>query len=105
MQVSSCYKFFFISFHVLSRHGGLSQWGRSNRPRIRSGTLKSLNAPLELSQLALTGLCLESSPLSYVSLVRATYCTIGSGQYTLLSDRPVQTGQVLFEFKFTTGIE
>ena len=30
------------------------------------------------------------------------YCTIGSGQYTLLSGRPVQTGRVLFEFKFTT---
>jgi len=28
---------------------------------------------------------------------------IGSGQYTLLSGRPVQTGQVLFEFKFTTA--
>ena len=27
---------------------------------------------------------------------------IGSGQYTLLSGRPVQTGQVLFELKFTT---
>ena len=26
---------------------------------------------------------------------------IGSGQYTLLSGRPVQTLQVLFEFKFT----
>ena len=25
------------------------------------------------------------------------------GQYTLLSGRPVQTGQVLFEFKFTTA--
>ena len=33
------------------------------------------------------------------------YIYIGSGQYTLLSGRPVQTGQVLFEFKFTTGIE
>ena len=51
----------------------------------------------------LTGLCQENLPLSFVSLVRATYCTIGSGQYTLLSNRPVQTGQVLFEFKFTTA--
>ena len=50
-----------------------------------------------------TGLCQENWPLSYVSLVRATYCTIGSGQYTLLSGRLVQTGQVLFEFKFTTA--
>ena len=66
-------------------HGGLSQWDRSNRPRIR--------------------------PLSFASLGRATYCTkygqesatIVSGQYTLLSGRPVQTGQVLFEFKFTTA--
>ena len=31
---------------------GLSHWGRSNRPRITPGTEKSLNAPLELSQLA-----------------------------------------------------
>ena len=31
-----------------SPHGGLSQWGRSNRPRIRPGTVKSLNAPWEL---------------------------------------------------------
>ena len=30
-------------------HGGLIQWGRSNRTRIRPGTVKSLNAPLELS--------------------------------------------------------
>ena len=51
-----------------------------------------------------TGLCQENWPLSYVSLVRATYCTIGSGQFTLLSGRPVQTGQVLFEFKFTTAL-
>ena len=51
----------------------------------------------------LNGLCQENWPMSYVSLVRATYCTIGSGQCTLLSGRPVQTGQVLFEFKFTTA--
>ena len=48
-----------------------------------------------------TGLCQENCPLSYVNLVRATYCTIGSGQYTLISGRPVQTGQVLFEFNTT----
>ena len=30
-------------------HGGLIQWGRSNRTRIRLGIVKSLNAPLELS--------------------------------------------------------
>ena len=53
----------------------------------------------------LTGLCQENWPLSYVILVRATYCTIGLGQYTLLSSRPVLPGQVMFEFKFTTGIE
>ena len=28
---------------------------------------------------------------------------IGSGLYTLLFGSPVQTGQVLFEFKFTTA--
>ena len=38
----------------LSGHGGVSQWGRSNRPRIRPGTVKSLNAPWELSKLALS---------------------------------------------------
>ena len=53
----------------------------------------------------LTGLCQENWPLSYVSPGGATYCTIGSGQYMLLSGRPVQTGQVPFKFKFTTGIE
>ena len=86
--------------------GGLNQWGRSNRPRPRPGIVKSLNAPLGVVIVnPLTGLCQENWPLSYVSLVRATYCTIGSGQYTLLSGRPLQTGQVLFELKFTTGIE
>ena len=34
-------------------HGGLIQRGRSNRPRIWPGTVKSLNAPWELSRLAL----------------------------------------------------
>ena len=41
-------------FNSYLDHGGLSQWGRSNRPRIRPGTVKSLNAPWELSQLALS---------------------------------------------------
>ena len=49
---------------------------------------------------------LEIDVVGLPPLVRATFCTIGSGQYTLLSGRPVQTGKVLFEFKFTTtGIE
>ena len=92
------------SLEVMSTtlHGGLSQCGPSNRPRIRPGTVKSLNAPWDVVSPP-TGLCQEIWPLSYVSLVRATSCTIGSGQYTLLSGRPVQTGQVLFEFKFTTA--
>ena len=81
--------------------GGLSQWGRSNRPRL--GTVKSERAMGVVSVSPPTGLCQENWPLSYVSLVRATNCTIGSGQYTLLSGRPVQTGQVLFKFKFTTA--
>jgi len=58
-----------------------------------------------LDSLPPTGLCQENWSLSYVSLVRPTYCTIGLGQYMLLSGRLVQTGQVLFEFKFTMGIE
>ena len=61
--------------------------------------MNSLNAPWELPSDRTTRQ--ENCPLSYVSLVRATYCTIGLGQYTLLSGRPVQTGLVLFEFKFT----
>ena len=77
-------------------HGGLSQWGRSNRPRIRPGTERAMGVVI------VSPLCQENWPLSYVSLVRATYCT-EHGQYKLLSDRPVQTGQVLFEFKFTTA--
>ena len=39
--------------YICRRHGGLSQWDRSNRLRIRSGTVKSLHAPRELSLLAL----------------------------------------------------
>ena len=36
-------------FGIVEYHGGQSQWGRSNSPRIRPGTVKSLNAPWELS--------------------------------------------------------
>ena len=44
-----------------SWHGGLSQWGRSNRPRIRPGTVKSLNAPWEFVIVSPpTGLCQEN---------------------------------------------
>ena len=38
-------------------------------------------------------------------VIRIVTRRIGSDQYTLLFGRPVQTGQVLFELKFTTGIE
>ena len=34
---------------VVRHLGGLSRWGQSNRPRIRLGTVKSLNAPWKLS--------------------------------------------------------
>ena len=89
-------------------HGGLSQWGRSNRPRIRPGTVKSLNAPWEWSQLALRrDYAMKIDPCRMlVWLGRHSLqnmATIGSGQYTLLSGRPGQTGQVLFESKFTTA--
>ena len=39
--------------NLVNTHGGLSQWGQLNRPRIRPGIVKSLNAPWELSYLAL----------------------------------------------------
>ena len=39
---------------ISSEHGGLSQWDRSYRPRIRPGTVISLNGPWELSLLALS---------------------------------------------------
>ena len=38
-----------LIFNFGFSNGGLSQWGRSNRPRIGPGTVKSLNAPWELS--------------------------------------------------------
>ena len=85
---------------------------RSNRPRIRPGTVKILNAPWELSQLDLRrDYAKKIDPCRMlVWLKRRTVQTmvknqaaIGSGQYTLLSGRPVHTGQVLFEFKFTTA--
>ena len=73
-------------------HGdGLSQWGRSKRPRIRPGTEKS-----ERAMRVVIG-------RRSVQNMAKNRATIGSGQYTLLSGRPVQTGQVLFEFKFTTA--
>ena len=40
--------------HVNNVRAFPCQWGRSNRPRIRPGTEKSLNAPWELSELALS---------------------------------------------------
>ena len=76
----------------LSMHGGLSQWGRSNRPRIRPGTVKSLNAPWELSKLALWQDYAKKIDPSrmLVWLGRRTVqnmvknlTSIGSGQYTL----------------------
>ena len=45
-------KKFFFAYVTLQRirpHGGLSQLGRSNRPMIRPGIVKSLNVPRELS--------------------------------------------------------
>ena len=90
------------------RHGGLSQWGRSNRPRIGPGTVKSLNAPWELSsqpsdRTMSRKLIVCQSGQGDVLYRIWNRATIGSGQYTLLSGRPVHTGQVLFEFKFTTA--
>jgi len=40
---------FHLNVEKKTSHGGLIQWGRSNRTRIRLGIVKSLNAPLELS--------------------------------------------------------
>ena len=92
------------------KHGGLSQWGLSNRPRIRLGTVKSLNAPWELLALRRDYAKKIDPCRMLVWLGRHTVqnmvkkrAIIGSGQYTLLSGRPVKTGQVLFEFKFTSA--
>ena len=87
---------------LFSYNGGLSQWGRSNRPRIRPGTVKSPNAPWELSQLSLRrDYAKKIDPCRMlVWLGRRTVqnmvknrASIGLGQYTLLSGRPVQTGR------------
>ena len=90
------------------KHGGLSQWGLSNRPRIRLGTVKSLNAPWELLALR-RDYAKKIDPCRMLvwlgrgtvqnMVIRVVTRRIGSGQYTLLSGRLVQTGQVLFEFK------
>ena len=84
-------------------HGGLSQWGRSNRPRIRPGSVKSLNAPWELSKLAFRR--------DNVKKIDPCRMLVWLGRRTVQNmfwsiqavGRPVQTGQVLFEFKFTTA--
>ena len=87
-------------------HGGLSPRGRSNRLRIRPDTVKSLNAPWELSWLALRrDYAKKIDPCRMLVWLRqrsVQNMVIGSGQYTLLSGRPVQTGQVQLKFK---GIE
>ena len=45
--------FFSNGLCLLNAPRWTKQWGRSNKPRIRPGTVKSLNATWELSQLAL----------------------------------------------------
>ena len=60
-------------------HGGLSQWGRSNRPRIRPGAIKSLNAPWELSQLALSR--------DYVKKIDPRRLLVWLGRRTVPQDR------------------
>ena len=71
------------------------------------GTVKSLNAPQQLSQLALRrDYAKKIDPcrmLVWLGRRIVQNIVIGSSQYTLLFGRPVQTGQVLFEFKFTTA--
>ena len=59
-------------------HGGLSQWGRSNRPRIRLGSVKSLNAPWELSQLALAW--------DYAKKIDPCRMLVWLGRHTVLQD-------------------
>ena len=54
-EISKVFKY---ELYLMNRdHGGLSQWGRSNRPRIMPVTVKSLNAPWELSYLVLRRDC------------------------------------------------
>ena len=96
-----------FSYYVYINHGGLSQWGRSNRPRIRPGYCKKSERAMGVVQFALQrNYAKKIDPCRMlVWLGRRTVqnMVILSGQYTMLSGRPVQTGQVLFEFKFTTA--
>jgi len=55
---------FYSNHNVLKNspyHGELSQWGPSNRPMIRPGSVKSLNAPMGVLIVSPpTGLCQEN---------------------------------------------
>ena len=69
---------------------------------IRPGTVKSLNAQWELSLLALRrDYSKKIDPCRM--LVWLGRRTAQNLVYMLLSGRPVQTWQVLFEFKLTTA--
>ena len=85
--IKGCFKNLYIynNFIVIScdpllkrDHCRLIQCSRSNRPRYCKKSERAMGVVI-ISPL--TGLCKENWPLSYVSLVRATYCTIWSGQY------------------------
>ena len=68
------------------------------------GTVKSLNAAMGVVQLALRqDYAKKIDPCRMLVWQSDVLYRIWSGQCTLLSGRPVKTGQVLFEFKFTTA--
>ena len=62
-QQSSIYKFCLLVSQLFWDycHGGLSQWGRSNRPRIRPGTRKKSERAMGVVIVSPpTGLCQEN---------------------------------------------
>ena len=89
----------------------ISRWtkplGSAKQAQNQAGYCKSLNAPWELFQLALRrDYAKKIDPcrmLVWIGRRTVQNMVVGSGQYTLLSGRPVRKGQVLFEFKFTTA--
>ena len=89
---------------------GFLRWtkpvGSAKQAQDQAGYCKKSECAWESSQVALSWtMPRKLTPVVCQSGQGDVYCTIGSGQYMLLSGRPVQTGQVLFESKFTTGIE
>ena len=93
--------------HIHSNHGGLSQWGRSNMPRIMPGTVKSLNALWELCQPSDGTMPIKLTPVvcqsGQVDILYRIWSRTGLPQDRVRT-RCYLAGQYkLFEFKFTTA--